>query len=275
MGRQQEIVLKAFLKSFNPEKSDRLLSFLPESEQNFLLSLPDIHLKTEVFSLPSFDHIHWSWFIPVLESYPEKDQKILLRVFPTAMQKSLSKVQQIQIAPEKISRIGASYLKETLLKSVIPTDLLPIDLLPPSPLNLILQIEKKKLTKFIDYLSLYDLSRELRQIVETKILQKIYSFLTEDEKQFLKIAASQKEPYTTAQIHLDKWDGTKKSFRLTLHRIGLARLGSALSGQDPDLIWYICHQLDSGRGKALEKLCKKEPIPGVAEWLAEQMKELL
>lgn len=275
MGRQQEIVLRAFLKSLDADKSDRLLSFLPENEQSSLLSLPDIDLFAEGVCLPSFDQIHWSWFIPVLETYPDKDQKILLRVFPAGMQKSLSKTLQIQPATEKLSRIGSSFLKDMLLSSVIPVELLPIVLLPPSPLNLILQIEKKKLTKLIDYLSLYDLSRELRQIVETKILQKIYSFLTDDEKQFLKIAASQKEPYTTAQIHLDKWDGTKKSFRLTLHRIGLARLGSALSGQDPDLIWYVCHQLDSGRGKALEKLCKKEPIPGVAEWLAEQMKELL
>ncbi len=273
--RQREIVLKSILKASNPEKSDRLLSFLSQTEQAFLVGLPDIHLTRENPSIPTLDQIHWSWFIPILETYDPKDQKFLLKVFPNAMQKSIGKALQITPSPDKISRVGSNFLKETLLNFVFPKELLPIDLLPPSPLNPILQIEKKKLTKLIDYLSLYDLSRELRQIVETKILQKIYSFLTDDEKQFLKIAANQKEPYTTAQIHLDQWDGTKKSFRLTLHRIGLARLGSALSGQDPDLIWYICHQLDRGRGKALEKLCKKEPIPGVADWLAEQMKELI
>ncbi|HSX13932.1 MAG TPA: hypothetical protein VLE96_05890 [Chlamydiales bacterium] len=275
MGRQQEIVLKAILKTLDSEKSDRLLSFLPDQEKDFLLHLPDIHLTAQAAAVPTLDQIHWSWFIPVFEASAPKDQKVLLKVFPVSAQKSLSKVLQITPATEKMSRMALSYLRQTLLQAVMPQNLLPIGLLPPSPLNLILQIEKKKLTKLIDYLSLYDLSRELRQIVETKILQKIYSFLTDDEKQFLKIAATQKEPYTTAQIHLEKWDGAKESFRLTLHRVGLARLGSALSGQDPDLIWYICHQLDSGRGKALEKLCKKEPIPGVAEWLAEQMKELL
>jgi hypothetical protein len=275
MRRKQDLVLKAILKSLDPEKSDRLLSFLPHNEQESVLHLPDIPLKSEGFIDPCIDQIHWSWFIPILESYQTKDQKVFLKVFPSSMQKSLAKFLQINPSSEKISRLGSNYLKQILLDAILPTELLPVTLLPPSPLNLILQIEKKKLTQLIDYLSLYDLSRELRQIVETKILQKIYSFLTDYEKQFLKIAASQKEPYTTAQIHLDKWDGTKKSFRLTLHRIGLARLGSALSGQDPDLIWYISHQLDKGRGKALEKLCKKESIPGVAEWLAEQMKELI
>lgn len=275
MSRSREIVLKAFLGACLPEKRDHLLSFLSPKERDVISLLPCIDLHEEGSSYHLLEHIHWSWFVPVLEKTTTKDQKFFLRAFPTTAQKSLSKTLQISPTTEKMSRTASAYLRQTLLRLIRKEDLLPINHLPPSPLNLLLQIEKKKLTKLIDYLSLYDLSHEIRQIVETKILQKIYSFLSEDEKLFLKITASQKEPYTAAQIHLDKWDGTKTSFRLTLHRIGLARLGSALSGQDPDLIWYICHQLDSGRGKALAKLCKKDPIPGVAGWLAEQMKELL
>ena len=176
---------------------------------------------------------------------------------------------------QKLSPTGASFLRQTLLSSLVEKQILPIHLLPPSPLNALLQIEKKKLTQLIDFLSLYDLSSELRQIVETKTLKKIYSFLSEDERAFLKITAGHKEPYPPAHIRLNQWDGTKKSLRLTMHRIGLKRLGSALADQSKDLIWYLCHQLDCGRGKTLEKLCSQEVVPGVADWLAEQMKDLL
>lgn len=275
MRNRRGIVLKAFLVQCPAEKRESLVSHLSMAERDSLSNLPDIDLKEDLPPNYFLEHIHWSWFLPILESYPLREQKLFLRAFNASSQKALCKMLKVTQVTEKIRPIGIAFLRKTLISSVRKEDLLPINHLPPSPLNLLLQVEKKKLTQLIDLLSLFDLSSEIRQIVETKILKKIYSFLSEDEKQFLKAIAGHKEPYPAAQIRLDKWDGTKESLRLTLHRIGLARLGSALSGQDPDLIWYVCHQLDRGRGKALEKLCTKEALPGVAEWLAEQMKELL
>ncbi len=73
---------------------------------------------------------------------------------------------------------------------------------------------------------------------------------------------------------LDKWEGSREAFRHLLHRRGLARLGAALSGQDPDLVWYVCHQLDIGRGNTLFKLCLKESLPGISELIARQIEEL-
>ncbi len=274
MRRRREIVLKAFLRECPPEKRESLVRFLPPSEQERLTTLPDIPIHAEEIPNP-IDHIHWSWFLPIFKDYPTRDQKLFLRTLNRVSQKNLGKALKISPSSESISESATNFIRQTLLHNIVHEELLPIHLLPPSPLSPMLGMEKKKLTQLIDFLSLYDLSSEMRQIVETKILKKIYSFLSEDEKNFLKMTAGHKEPYPAARIHLEQWDGSKKSLRLTLHRIGLARLGSALSGQDPDLIWHICHQLDSGRGRALEKLCMKEPSPGIAEWLAQQMKELL
>jgi hypothetical protein len=106
------------------------------------------------------------------------------------------------------------------------------------------------------------------------MLKKIYSFLTEEEKKFLKNTTAHKEPYAMSRIGLEKWDGTEVSFRHLLHRRGLIRLGAALSGQDPDLIWYICHQLDIGRGMTLYKASLPEPIPGISERVIRQIGEL-
>lgn len=275
MRNRRGIILKAFLVSCPPEKRASLASHLSPSERESLSSLPDIEIKEEVSPAHLTESIHWSWFLPVLKSYPEKEQKLFLRAFNPSSQKALSKALGITQTNEKIRPLTITFLRETLHLEIQKEDLLPTNHLPPSPLNLLLQMEKKKLTELIDLLSLFDLSAEIRQIVETKILKKIYSFLSKEEKAFLQSIAGHKEPYPPAQIRLDQWDGTKESLRVTLHKIGLARLGSALSGQDPDLIWYICHKLDSGRGGKLEKLCKKEANPAVAIWLAEQLKELL
>jgi hypothetical protein len=136
-------------------------------------------------------------------------------------------------------------------------------------------MSKQQLVALIDSLSLIDLALELRQIVETKILKKIYSFLSEEEKKGLKRAAviSQSSPVT--RLHLEKWDGTEKALRLKLHKRGIARLAAALSSQHPDFIWYICHQLDIGRGKALAKLSKGEVAPSNSMSIIHQIVELL
>ena len=40
----------------------------------------------------------------------------------------------------------------------------------------------------------------------------------------------------------------KNTFRKNLHKFGLLRFSMALSLENVDLIWYICHYLDVGRG---------------------------
>ncbi len=275
MKSRQEIVLKAFLVAAAPERRESLARHLPDERRAALSEYPDIPLEIEESTESPFDHIHWSWFAPVIQSYPEKEQKLFLRALNPRIQKPLSKTIDLSPSADSISPMGANFLRKTLLDDMQEEEILPIHHLPSSPLNLLLQIEKKKLIQLIDFLSLYDLSYEIRQIVETKILNKIYSCLSDEERQFLKVTSHHKEPYPPVKIHLEKWDGTKGELRRMLHKIGLARLGCALVGQHPDLIWHVCHQLDSGRGKALAKLSQGKPMPGVAKWLSEQLKELV
>ncbi len=216
--------------------------FLPEAEQRELEALPPLaeEISPERFSNGDIlEKVHWSWFLPTLKLYPESEQQLFLSALEPQAEKHLAKALTLSVGNNGVSEVGKSFLRHILLSSLTgPKDqMLPMAYLPASKLKCLLSFTKKELTQLIDRLSLYDLAMELRQIVETKILQKIYSFLTDDEKQFLKIAATQKEPYTTAQIHLEKWDGTKKSFRLMLHRIGLARLGGS-PGRSSGRVWY-------------------------------------
>lgn len=274
------MVLKAFLSRCEPERKKALERFLPEEERERLEKLPAFSetVNPENFSSDAvLDKVHWSWFLPTLKSYTEEEQKLFLSAMPVNAAKNLAKILETTIPSQEITPVASAYLRQILLHSLLgPNDrLLPENYLPTTPLKRLLDLNKKELTRIIDILSLYDLAGELRQIVETKILKKIYSFLSEEEKKFLKVASTHKEPFVLGRVGLEKWDGSEESLRTLLHRRGLTRMGAALSGQDPDFIWYICHQLDIGRGNALFKLCAKEPIHGVSDVIIRQIEEQL
>ncbi len=274
MDERRDFALKFFLNK-EPSRFEKLTRFLPVEEKQNLIQIPTCSLEENKIPNLPFESIHWSWFIPILQKYPVKEQKLFLNALHQQNQKHLTSELKITLGSVKTTHTLTAFLRNILWEHLTEKEhRLPIYFLPPSPLNVLLDIEKTKLTQLIDLLSLYDLSVELRQIVETKILKKIYSFLSEDEKKFLKTMAGYKEPYPTTRIGFDQWDGSERSFRLALHKRGLSRIGAALSGQHPDLIWYVCHHLDIGRGRSLMKLCSPEPIHGVSQPLIEQLKEL-
>lgn len=274
------MILNAFLSRQDEAKRERLLSFLSEKEKSRLSQMPLFGqtVTPEDFSNGSMlERVHWSWFLPTLKSYSLTEQELFLAALDESAAKPLSEQIPCKIAKKPLTPIGKAYLRQVLLDSLIgPHDrLIPAGFLPPSPLNNLLKLSKKKLTLLIDLLSMHDVASEVKQIVETKILKKLYSFLSEAQKKFLKQAAAKPEPFSLPKIGLDRWDGTEDSLRHVLHRRGLGRLGIALSGQTPALIWYVCHQLDIGRGNALFKLSTKEAVHNVIDAAARQVEELL
>lgn len=272
------MVLKAILNQFEPESKQALLRFVSEKEKEEIERAPNLEgaLTLESFSGDLIlDKVHWSWFLPALKLYPEAEQKLFLSSLSGRSEKNLAKALTLSVKGEGVSLIGKDYLRKTLLDSLNGSKILPQHHLPKTKLEKLLSFSKKELTQLIDRLSLYDLSMELRQIVETKILKKIYSLLTEEEKTFLKTIGAHKDPFALGRLGIEKWDGSEESLRTLLHKRGLARFGAGLSGQDPDFIWYICHGLDIGRGSVLYKLCLEEPIPGVTEVVMNQIEENL
>jgi hypothetical protein len=277
--RPSEIVLKALLSNVAPEKRARLQKFLSADTQKRLDQIPSFHIEYQESEKGiSLEQIHWSWLIPTLKTYSAKDQKLFLSALSPHVSENLSEELHLSSTPkEELRHIGASFLRQILLSHLIghKSKIVPPDYLPDSPLKPLLKLTKKKLTRLIDFLSLYDLAAEIRQIVETKILKKIYSLLSEEEKKFLKIAMTHKEPYPVPRLKLEKWDGSEESLHLLLHKRGLARLGAALSLQIQDLAWYVCHQLDIGRGNTLLKLCAQEAPSDLGAAMTKQIEELL
>jgi hypothetical protein len=272
------MVLKAFLSRAPEAKREALLRFLPEPERLKLAEIPAFEEKISPERYNLLEYVHWSWFLPTLKTYPEKEQKLFLSALSPVAAQNLSAALDIPDFSQKMSETARGFFNQILMSSLLGPHhrLTPIDYIAPSPVTPLLRLSKKELIQLISLLSLYDLSAELRQIVETKILKKIYSFLSKTEQKFLKqIMAQQKESLSFLRMGLDRWDGTEEAFRHQLHRKGLIRFAAALSGQDPDLIWYIGHQLDIGRGTTLLKLCAKETAPSLTEGVIRQIEELL
>lgn len=277
MNRKREMVLKAFLAQCSQEKREALVRFLPEKERDYLAALPDSSVPFEEAHEQSLlDKVHWSWFLPTLKTYPEKEQKLFLAALPSRAAKQLEGLLSLEAVEEDLTKVGRTFLKRQLLQTICPQDqILPMEFLPASPLNQLLALDKKNLIRLIDFLALYDLTDALLQIVETKILKTIYSFLSEEQKRILKQISHHKETGPWPKLGLEKWEGTEEAFRMLLHRRGLMRLGLALSGQDSDLVWTICHRLDIGRGSTLFKLCGKEKAGAFSDIAIRQIEELL
>ncbi|MBU6445879.1 MAG: hypothetical protein KGQ49_00595 [Verrucomicrobia bacterium] len=270
--------MKAFLSRLPPEAGASLTRFLPEQEKQQLESFPLLEepLTLEKFSNEGMlDKVHWSWFLPTLKLYPESEQKLFLSALSPHAEKNLAKALTLSIGGEKVTEVGKAFLRKILLDSLMgPKDqMLPRPYLPPSKLKRLLNLTKKELTHLIERLSIYDLNAELRQIIETKMLKKIYSFLSEEERTLLKNMGPHKDTFVLGRMGLEKWDGSEESLRTLMHKRGLVRFGAGLSGQDPDFIWTLCHQLDIGRGTALYKLCMQEPIHAVTDAIIAQIEE--
>lgn len=264
---KKEALFKLFLDNFDKEK--KLLKYLTESELKKISSLPKFLKKIDenIFSQDSIiDTVHYSWFIPLLNIYSPKEASLFLLAMKPSYKKALINVLNLQDLKEELSPNLKEFLRSILLKSLIKKEdaILPINLLFDSKLNILLTLTKNELIKVINLLSMYDLAKELKQIIDKKKIKKIYSYLHLYEKDFLKTIYNKNEAFTTQKIHLDKFFEDKKKIRDTLHMLGLMRLSIALSGESIDLIWYVCHYLDIGRGNYIFKKCKKEKTLNVS-----------
>ncbi|NGX52096.1 MAG: hypothetical protein KR126chlam5_00389 [Candidatus Anoxychlamydiales bacterium] len=259
---KKTIVFKKFLERF--DKSNKLVKYLTNPEIENLNRIPSFaKIKNSRFSKESIvDNVHYSWFIPMLNIYSNKEAALFLLTLKKQQRKSLQNILSLEDIENDLNSTVKSFLKDLLLRSLIKKEdqLLGVDFLFDSKLNNLLFLSKNSLVKLIDFLGMYDLAKELKFIVEKKQLKKIYSYLKEDEKKFLKEILHYKEPFSTKRINIEKYSHDKKKLRNALHRCGLLRLSYALSPESIDLIWYVCHTLDIGRGNYIfkESLAKKQ-----------------
>ncbi len=278
MNLSSTTLLKMLLESSG--KKEELLSFLSESNRE---DLEKILLSPLPFNPQDFVYdsllweIHYSWFLPTLKSYSSKEASLFLSSLPTAYAEKIAPLLLTEPRTEKLSRPAKKFFRHILLSSLLgeEKEILPKNYLPPSPLNRLATLGKRGLLQLIDFLALYDLAHEMKKIVATSILKRIDHCLTKNESQFLQSKLSIKELFTLPPLGLEKWDETKHSLRLMLHKRGLVRLAKALSIQHVHLVWYICHRLDIGRGNLLFRSTTKKENPKIAAKIVSYIEEIL
>lgn len=271
------IILDILINTYCPENKEKLISYLPKKNQDYI---HHILLEEKEFNIESFfgdkilDEIHYSWLIPFLNSFPKKIAAFFLAVFPN---EPLKKNLELSSPTFDFTDFLKSYLKEALISSLFENEKPPIpaQYIPNSTLSSLLSLSKKNLVLLIDYLSMYDLAFELKHIVDTKILKKLFSVLKKDEVEFLKKIMSQQEPFSFSRMGLERWDGNEHTLNSLLHKRGINRLAIALSIESENLIWHISHRLDIGRGSMLIKSVKKEVAPSIVDHIQANVIELI
>lgn len=248
----------ATLKGLIGEKED-LYRFLSSTHREKIKKIKAYGNYNPSFNKDILDLFHYSWFIPLLEKESEIKRNLYLAALKEMTQ--LQKHFGIQNLKEIPSSVTTFFLKEQLKKKFFDQKIPPLFLLPPSPLVKLLELSKKELVEFIDLLSVSDLPKELSQILDPKLIKTIKSCLSTQQQKFLKTIDFKKfSPLPKLGLkHFEK----SKICNL-LHERGMLRLSLALAPQ-PELLFYVAHILDIGRGSLLLKMATKKRDHNITE----------
>lgn len=272
MNSESWLMLKVLINRFNPKAGNSLLSFLPPEEsrkvaEQSVQAINIMPLLTQSQTL--IDQIHYSWLQPLIIKFPESLRPFILGSLSTRQSYKLG--QALSIKPIKICKRVKSFFINLLYDSFRSDHPLPLEYLPETDFTWMAKASKNDIVKLIDFLGLYDLAAEIRKIVSKEHLDNLYSCLTPQELYYLKICLYQKDKLTTTSLGIKPREKNCEKLRSLLHSRGLVRLSNALSGEHKDLVWYIAHILDVGRGQQLLDLYKETPIPNVTGILRSQV----
>jgi hypothetical protein len=257
--------LNALINRYHPGSSQHLVRHLTTEDAETLAQYPvegnDVQAMLERPEV-TLTRVHYSWLAPTVKGMPASMQPLILAALPETQRAKISSLLGISAPTTTFSDLGRSYVLSILVQQYLQDEPhLPIQFLPQSPLNVLLPLNKAQLVEMIDFLGLQDLAEALRHIVDKQRLKSIYHQLNPKQQQHLKTCLHHKDRLNLPTIELSRWEGKDwRKLQDQLHRRGLARLGIALSGQHPDLVWHLSRHLDTGRGQLLFKSYQAQEI---------------
>lgn len=264
LNRYHEGAAESIVKGVSPEDLKMILNQNVSSRD----VAPALASPTHILK-----KIHYSWLQPEIAKLPKHLTGIAAALLP---EPHASKLKETFHSPSlQCSETIRTYLLNHLFVHIYKEEVIPLEYLPETPLTPIAKLTKEEIIDIMDYLGLYDLAEDIRQIVHKKQIENIYKCLSNKKHIYLRQCLHQKEKLVTQSLQLEKWDGDRQKLTKILHHRGTVRLGYALSGQHPDLIWHITHVLDSGRGTKLAGYYQKEEIPSVTAALRLQVKSVI
>jgi hypothetical protein len=273
------IVLNGFLKNIPAQQQVSLLSPLSSQikEQMELSYTPPIDIIPKKFCKRSIiNEVHYSWYIPLIESFPKTDLSLLVYAFDNELKNQIERHFSLTQPSFVPSEVAIDFFQNLVFNKILDStiDILPKEYLPDTELNILLELSKNELVSLIDYLSVFDLALQIPKIVNPEILKKIDEYLSPDKKLFLKKLAFYKQPFAFPPLPLETISSLE-DFNLVLHKRGLNRFAKAICNEHSSFIWYICHKLDIGRGNNLFKLCKDKTQKEITKTITFNIMEII
>lgn len=276
-------LLRILLSRFKDDLSDiafqeAFLNDLPEQEAIEILSIksPGPHIEA-ILNFPSeiIQSVHYSWVAETIAKIPKAFQPQVISLFNPRQAGRLTEMVGAKPFTQNLSAPVRAFLLKLFFDNFDAESLLPKTFLPHSELHVLTKLSKDELVELIDLLGIYDLTDESRTILDNKRVKGIHQCLTPAQRRFAVYCLHQKEKIASSRLNLANWNGDCNELHRRIHVRGIARLGKALSGQNPQLVWYIVHTLDTGRGHLLQKNIEKEAVPKITPALAQQVLQTL
>lgn len=274
MDKRGWMMMRVFINRYNKTAGDALLKFLPQEERQFVLD-QEIHSTdlNPILHQPEklIKQMHHSWLQPLVAKFPTHLHPVIAASLSTEQATGL----RMHLPAPTISHPVKTFIINQIYQLLNEVDRLPFDYLPDTELSPLIKWTKAQIVTLVDFLGLHDLATEMRQIVNQQHLKNIYTCLTPKQFHYLKICLQQKDRLVAPKLGIDPSKKDCERLKQILHRRGLIRFAKGLAGQHPDLIWYLAHKLDTGRGKFLMNEFDKAKVSNVTPILKSQILNLM
>lgn len=259
MNAKSWMMLKVLINRYNPKAMNAVLRFLPESEAKNIIN--DSIQSTDIMPLlyqpqKMLESMHYSWIEPLVQTFPAPLHPVILASLTPEQSIGLKQLSTRETSKVTVSAPVKTFMLHQLYTLLDAQDKPPLEYLPESDVSFLAKWSKQQLVTLMDFLSLSDLAAELRYIVNRDHLKNIYNCLSSKQLRYLKICLHQKEQIISPKLNINATKQDCNKLKQTLHRRSLIRFAKALSGEHPDLVWYIAHILDRGRGTLLLEGCQ-------------------
>jgi len=268
------MMLHTLINRYHQGAKEGFIQALPEKESQgmeaYAVSSDDISPAAASDDF-CFGKTHYSWLLPALKSFPGALQPTALRALPDQQAQGLGELMGLSPAAEAPSPPIRQFLLHLLSVHYQDPDFLPPSLLPESDFSSLTVLSKGELVTLIDLLGIHDLAEELRPVVDKAKIKQVFLCLSPRRQSYLKRCLRRQDRLERANLYLDRWHGERRKLNKNLHRLGITRLGKALSGQPKVLIHYLSRVLDTGRGALLIKAYSEAPVPKLQSYLLQQV----
>lgn len=258
MKPQTLLICKSWIQAAG-DRGKHLASFLSPSDAQVFGALPNpIPLDREHLKLDLLDTVHFSWLAPYLRTLSQSEISFFLAAVSKTQAEGLKASLGFANEVAELTQMAKTALRKILREQLIQNqNFVPLAFLPEGKYNVLLDLTNSQLSHLIRYLGLHDLSFEMRQIIATKELKKIFSALSKKEGELLSSLMLHQEPLIFERLFLKPWDGSRDHLNKLLEERGVCRLGHALFEESESFLWYLAHRLDMHMAARLLKYRKK------------------